>query len=83
MQPDICTSLSGCAPPQEHCPNCSHAFFNGELYVNGIRWPFEFNPQFGVTFKTAMGGELKTQPSEPHPVWAAFGKWHDDKFKDA
>ena len=82
VAPDVCTSLH-CTPPQDHCRHCSHALFLSEVHVNGQRWPFEFNPIFGVQFTRLSDGQPKAvQPSEKHPVWAEWTKWHEEKFLD-
>jgi hypothetical protein len=79
--PDSCSSLLCCLPPQIHCVKCSHALWFGEVYVNGIRWNFEFSPMFGPTFIRLDGAPKANQPKEKNPVWDEFKKWYDAKFK--
>lgn len=75
-----CSSLR-CAPPKNHCRECSHALYFGEVYARGRRWPFEYSPVFGVFFTRISDGEPKAvQPAEDHPVWVAWGEWHRDLF---
>lgn len=84
LKPEICTSLSGCTPPQDHCRDCSHAIFTAELVARGRKYPLEFNPQHGPDFgkagKKKVGGWC---PGRSHPVWDAFGKWFAKKFASA
>ena len=81
--PDSCSSLR-CVPPQQHCRECSHALFFGEVYARGRRWPFEFSPMFGVIFTRIGDGEPKAlQPAEDHPVWGAWSAWHKARFEVA
>jgi len=81
LTPDICSSLSGCAPPQDHCRECSHAYWQVEVVVNGKTNRFEFNPQFGPIFMNCNWDPLKRQPCEKNPVRDEFEKWHNKKFK--
>jgi hypothetical protein len=76
---DRCSSLSGCKGG-EYCEKCSHSHYSGEVFVNGIRWNFEFNPRFGPLFVNLDGEPKKVQPGENHKVWDEFGKWLDNKF---
>lgn len=81
ITPDDCTS-SLCDPPNKHCPDCSHAYFYGELDIPGRFRRFEFNPYGGVCFLGKAGDRLKVQPGEKNKkVWDAWGKWYDEKFK--
>lgn len=82
LKPEICTSMSGCKPPQDHCRECSHAIFTAMLEARGRKHLVEFNPQHGPEFGRA--GESKVDsgwfPSRNHPVWYAFGKWFAKRF---
>ena len=80
VMPDICSSLSGCTPPNKHCPECSHAYYEGNAVVNGKDNLFEFNPQYGPFFRNKDGSLRKRQPTEKNPVWREFAKWHDSLF---
>jgi len=80
MKPDICTSLY-CSPPNQHCPDCSHAIYHGEVVSQDRTYRFEFSPQFGVTFLTVMGTHRQVQPAENNPVWDKFEKWRKGKFQ--
>jgi hypothetical protein len=80
LTPDICSSLSGCTPPKDHCRECSHAYYRVYVLVNGKTNRFEFNPQHGPIFMNCNWEELKRQPSDKNPVWDAFELWYDKTF---
>jgi len=82
FMPDICSSMSGCSPPQKHCKECSHSYHFGSIVVNGKEHKFEFNPQYGVMFLKKDGEPRKRQPLEKNPVWDEFSRWHDEKFNE-
>ena len=74
-KPDICTSLS-CTAPKKHCCECSHAYYEKTLIVNGKKNFMEFNPMFGPLFLNENGEPRKRQPTERNPVWREFEKWY-------
>ncbi len=82
LKPEICTSMSGCRPPQDHCRECSHAIFTAILNARGRKYALEFNPQHGPDFGRA--GQKYTDtgwtPGPEHPVWPAFWNWFAKKF---
>jgi len=83
VKPDICSSFSGCRPPTNYCRNCSHAHFEGRATIKGRLYRWEFNPVFGPLFSRRDQGECDWTPHARHPVWAAFQRWHDRKFRKA
>ena len=80
MKPDICTSLS-CVPPQDYCPECSHALFLGEgTDKNGKLWRWEFSPRFGPLFLRKDGEPLSRQPIRAdHRAWVPFDSWMKER----
>ncbi len=80
VMPDVCSSTM-CEPPKDHCRECSHALYLGEMRVSGLKWSFEFSPMFGVTFVRRDGTSRFHQPKEDSEVWVEWQRWYDDKFK--
>ena len=79
IEPDECTSLNYCKP-HDHCRECSHAIYYGEVISKGRLWRFSFSPQYGVEFLTVAGPPLKKQPEESSSVWVEFEKWRMAKI---
>lgn len=82
LKPEICTSGSGCEPPQEHCRECSHAVFVARMKAGGRIYRLEYSPRFGPEFGRAGQKKVDTRwlPRSGHPVWKAFAEWHKRKF---
>ena len=74
--PNLCTSLNNCNG--DYCNDCSHRQIFGQDKVGNRVYRWSFNPRFGPLFlKADNSTPLKNQPSEKHPVWDYFTKWHE------
>lgn len=80
IAPDICSSFHCTSYPCDYCRKCSHAYFNGSAVIDGRKYRWEFNPRFGPSFSSRLGGECEWVPNSRHKVWKAFEKWHSKKF---
>ena len=79
VKPTICTSFSGCTPPQDYCIQCSHAIYAGRGRGKSGRWyRWEHGPMWGPMFWRK--GKFDWIPHFRHEAWKAFGMWHDRKF---